>query len=325
MARQVGKYGRRSPKNAPALKLSAILSGAVPLHPSMADNFTALKGGWMMLGNDTYGDCVAVTWANTRRLVTAALGVEHYPTMTDVVAVYKTQNPSFPSQDEGMDIQTLLEHLHAQPGPDGSQILAFAKVDHSNADEVKAAIAIFGSVWTGLDVLRANEDEFAAGQPWDYNFNSSTAGGHSVITGGYGNPRSRALGGDEDFITWAEETSFTDNFWSRQVQEAWVVIWPEHLGAKAFIEGVDQTALATAYQALTGRPFPVQPGPAPTPTPEPAPAPDNVDQKLAVAQKIWETHEDNMKTMRSCDRTLEAANREWRAAKGLDSSRLESL
>lgn len=324
MTRQVGKYGRRKPKNAPALRLSQILTGTVPMHPSMADNFTALKGGWKMLGNDQYGDCVAVTWANTRRLVTAALAIEQYPNMADVVAVYKTQNPGFPSQDDGMDIQTCLEYLHANPGPDGKQILAFAKVNHSNADEVKAAIAIFGSVWTGLNVLQANEDEFNAEQPWDYNFNSPNVGGHSVITGGYGNPRSRALGGDEDFITWAEETSFTDNFWSRQVEECWVVIWPEHLSTKAFIEGVDQAALATAYEALTGRPFPDQPTPAPEPTPEPTPTPDIVDQKLAVAQLVWEAHEDNMKMMRSCDRTLEAANREWRQAKGMKSERLES-
>src|SRR5262249_35447468 len=48
-------------------------------------------------------------------------------------------------------------------------------------------------------------------------------------------------------------------------------IWPEHLGSKAFLEGVDQAQLAADYQALTGRPLPV---PAPTPPPAPTPAPD---------------------------------------------------
>ena len=50
-----------------------------------------------MLGNDQYGDCVAVTWANLRRLVTALLtGNPVYPDLAQVEALYKTQNPEFP-------------------------------------------------------------------------------------------------------------------------------------------------------------------------------------------------------------------------------------
>ncbi len=292
------KYGRRAPKGAPALRLADFLTGIVPTHPVAADYLAALSN-WDMLGNDRYGDCVAVTWANTRRLVTAALATERYPGLTEVIELYKTQNPDFPAQDGGMDIQTCLEHLVGQGGPDGVKALGFAKVDHTNADEVKAAIAIFGSVWTGVNVLNANMDEFNVGLPWDYVPQGGIDGGHSVITGGYGSPGAGPLGGDERFITWAEETSFTDAFWAHQVEEAWVVIWPEHLGTTAFMEGVDQAALAADYEALTGRPFPVQP-PAPTPTPvppspeppNPPPAPppapvDAADQRLAEAMVDW--------------------------------------
>ena len=40
--------------------------------------------GWQMLGNDVADDCNAVTWANTRRLVTATLTTEYYPTQAQV-------------------------------------------------------------------------------------------------------------------------------------------------------------------------------------------------------------------------------------------------
>ena len=77
--------------------------------------------------------------------------------------------------------------------------------------------------------------QFKDGEPWGYSSASSVDGGHSVVTGGYGAPGAGSVGGDERFITWAQETSFTDQFWKHEVEEAWVVIWPEHLASKEFL------------------------------------------------------------------------------------------
>jgi hypothetical protein len=285
-ARVPGKLGKRPPKRAPALQLRDYLTGVMPASPPWEDYLAALSG-WQMLGNDQYGDCVAVTWANTRRLVTTILtATPYYPTLAQCIDLYKTQNPEFPQEDNGMDIQTLLEDLVKTGGPDGVKAVGFAKVDHTNPDEVKAAIAIFGSVWTGINVLDINQTQFSDSQPWDYSADSPVDGGHSVITAGYGDTAADTgqLSGDEKFITWAQETSFTDSFWDHQVEEAWVVIWPEMLGSKEFMAGVNMTQFAADYTAITGKPFPAvvppapqPPSPAPQPTPEPpappAPAP----------------------------------------------------
>ena len=268
------KLGRRAPKRAPALRLGPLLTGAVPAHPASEDYLAALHDGWAMLGNDQYGDCVAVTWANVRRLVTATLTAHAtYPGLDEVIALYKTQNPGFPGEDNGMEIQQVLEYLVKTGGPDGVKAVAFAQVDHTNVDEVKAALAIFGYVWTGVNVLNVNMDQFRAGQPWDYDPGSPVDGGHSIITGGYGPAGAGALGGDERFITWAQETSFTDSFWSHQVEETWVCIWPEHLGSEAFLQGVNVAQLAADYQAITGQALPLpQPPPAPPAPPKHDPA-----------------------------------------------------
>jgi len=292
------RYGRRAPKNAPALKFARIFTGKVPAHQVAAD-YLARLSAWAMLGNDVAGDCVAVTWANVRRLVSFIAGAENYPVMDQVWTVYKTQNPGFDpngtaetngpgsSHDNGMDIQTLLEYLHKVGGPDGKKVLAFAKVDPTAPDEVKAAISIFGFVWTGLVVQEANQGDFSDERPWDYHRSSPDEGGHSVITGGYGAAGTGPLGGDERFITWAEETSFTDRYWSRKVEECWVAIFEEHLEHPAFQEGVDLAALAADYTALTGKPFPAvvppAPTPVPTPPPSPTPAPDPRLAEAAVA------------------------------------------
>ena len=278
-ARTPGIPGKRPPKRAPAVKLGRLLTGTVPAHPASADYLAALNGGWQMLGNDSAGDCVSVTWANVRRLVTTMLtGSGYYPTQDEVWAVYRTQNPDFDpdgtadtngpgsSADGGMDVQTLLEYLVSTGGPDGVKAVAFAAVDPKNPDEVKAAIAIFGYIWTGINVLAVNMQQFGAGQPFGYDPSSPVDGGHSVITAGYGASGEGPLGGDERFITWAAETSFTDEFWASEVDEAFAVIWPEHLGSRAFLEGVDQAQLAADFKAITGRDFPAG-NTAPVPDP----------------------------------------------------------
>lgn len=272
--RRRGKYGRLpNDPTRPRLRLSRSLTGVVPDHPAADDNMSALSR-WQMLGNDSLGDCVAVTWANLRRLTTARLSTEDYPTLAQVLTVYATQNPG--GQDNGMDIQTLLEYLVSTGGADGVKAVGFAAVDYTNPAEVKAAIALFGAVWVGLDVLEANETQFDVGQAWDYVSGSPDVGGHSVLVGGYGavaGESSPQLGGDEKFVTWAQETSFTDTFWSKQVMECWVVVWPEHLGSAQFLAGVDLEQLSADYTEITGKPFPApvtpSPGPAPAPPPQP--------------------------------------------------------
>ena len=260
------KYGRRPPKNSPSLKLASFLTGNIPNHPSSEDYLSRLQN-WQMLGNNQYGDCVAVTWANMRRLVTATLSTENYPTMDQVTALYKTQNPSFPAQDDGMDIQTCLEYLHDTGGPDGIKIVAFAKVNLSNLEEVRAALAIFGCLWIGINVQQANVTQFSQGQPWDYVNGSPKDGGHSVIGGGYTGQASD----DVRFITWAEETGFTDSFWNNQVEEVWAVIWPEQLGSIEFQQGIDLNQLAVDYKEITGKDLQIPPASPPYPIPTPGP------------------------------------------------------
>jgi hypothetical protein len=267
------KFGRRDPKNAPAILFKKIWK-ATPIHPVSEDYLSALSK-WLMLGNDTYGDCVAVAWANSRRLFTAELGAkENYPTQQQVFDVYRTQNPNFPGDDNGMDIQTLLEYLLKNGGPDGVKPIAFAKVDVTQLDEVKAALAIFGGMILGTDVQQEDINDFNAGLPFDYHPGAPVAGGHAILAGGYTGQAKN----DIRFITWGAETGMTDSFWNNLVGdgngEAWIIIWPENLGTKQFVDGIDLQALAADYKALTGGDLPIPaPSPAPTPTPSPVPTP----------------------------------------------------
>src|ERR1700709_758450 len=128
------KGGRRKPVNKPALVAEDFLNLGATIPTN--DYGKKLKN-WKMLGNNSAGCCVAVTWSNFRRLVTSYLSKEYYPTQAQVWEIYKTQNSKFDpngssstngpgsSADGGMDIQTLLEYLQKTGGPDGVKVVAF--------------------------------------------------------------------------------------------------------------------------------------------------------------------------------------------------------
>lgn len=311
------KLGRRAPSNRPALRLGPLLTGTVPTHPASADHFARVSD-WGLYRNDAYGDCGPTSVANSRKLITRYLTTaEQSPTQDDVFDLYRRSgNPGFDpatdADDNGVDMQTMLEAVHAG-GIGGIRCVAFAKVDPKDLDEVRAAVSIFGFVLLGVDLEVAQQTQTGAGL-WDYG-RSSEWGGHAVLAGRYATGLSDRLG----VVTWGEVVDTTDAFLGHQLEEAWVVIWPEHLGTQAFQQGVDQGALARDYQALTGREFPVQPAPAPQPPapvpvvpPSPAPVVDAADAALVAALGPWASQRHV-----GANHAAAVAFERWKRAKGL--------
>ncbi len=269
------RLGRRPPKRAPALRLGPLLTGRTPTHPTTADNLGHVAA-WELGGNDQFGTCGPTSVANVRRQVVTYLAFgAPFPSLNDVFDLYRRSgNPRFdpalapddPRQDDnGVDMQTMLEALLAG-GIGGHKPLAFAQVDHSNIDELRAAIDIFGGLLYGVTLEMAQRTQTDTGL-WDYRA-SPEWGGHAILAGRY---TSSPRGEDIAVVTWAAVVGTTDAFEQRQLDEAWVVIWPEHLTSAAFQQGVDLAALAAAFADLTGRPFPTVDPPAPAPSPSPAP------------------------------------------------------
>lgn len=275
--------GRNRPKNAPALPFRAIWTGVTPAHSPAADHFSR-SIGWGLWGNDRFGVCGPVAYANLLKLVSAWLtGTEAEVSQDDVFALYRLVNPTFDpatgAGDDGVDLQTMLELvLEHGFGPDGKKPLAFARVDASNLDEVRAAIEIFGGGIFGSNLEIAQQAQTDAGGPWDYK-RSGEWGGHATMGGRYKDPAGTAQDRTGN-VTWQELIDFTDAFAQHQLEECWVVIFPEHLGTTQFIEGIDQAKVAAYFKELTGKDWPV----APTPTP-PAPS-DPLSELAALLKKL---------------------------------------
>lgn len=267
------RLGRRPPKRAEALLFSRFWTGAVPSHPLVVNYLDSVRD-WNILGNDQWGDCGPVAVANLRALVSKYLtGFEQYPTLDDVLDLYRRSgNPNFPTDDNGVDMQTMLEELHRNGigVTNPVKCIAFAKVNIDNLDEVRAAIAIFGGLLLGVDLDVAQQSQTdSPAKVWDYVAGSPEWGGHAVLAGSYTSETGSAP--DIGIESWAQVLRMTDNFWSHQTMEAWVVIFPEHLGTTQFMAGVDLNALAADYRTLTGDPLPLPTPPAPAPSPSPVP------------------------------------------------------
>lgn len=292
----LGRLPERPESEAPRLKLARFLDrDALPPTPALVD-WVSKVSGWGMLGNDSWSDCV---FAAVGHMIEAATcygqGATVKVSLADVLKGYSDVTgfdqqagpPGRNPTDRGTVIQDALSHWR-KTGIGDHKILAFARVDHRNLDEVTAALNLFGHLMVGVDFPSAGMAQFDHGQPWDVVANDGGSDGGHAVTLGFD-----ASGGPLKAVSWGRAQPLTPAWWSRYVREAWVVIMPEWLDAVGHAPaGLDLYGLGEALSELTHgktpNPFP-QPAPVPTPPPSPTPAPthDAVDDALATAVQPW--------------------------------------
>lgn len=257
------KLGKRAPSNRPAVPFRQFLT-SIPAHP-LFDQAPAFS--YPVDGNDTFSDCVVAAFDHTRQVITGLLtGTQLNLSPDEIVALYKTQNPDFdPSGDPsvngpgspadgGMEIQTFLEYLVST-----GRILAFGRIDYTNEEELKAATYIGLSVMTGVQLQEAQMSQFAMGT-WDYQPGSPTIGGHCVPLAGYTNNPDT-----DTCITWGRPIACTQAFITGTMEEAWFLLFPEHVQHPNFRDNFDLPGFAAAVSSLTDGKVVVPVPPAPVP------------------------------------------------------------
>ena len=268
--------GCRIPKvDAPAIEFSSIVAPPlkklvsstvpapeVPITSPPAVDYLEPFSSWEDFKNIIYNNCNAAAWSNTRRIMTSKLGArEIYPGIEQVQDFYKTQNPNFTGEgnapfvgDNGMKIQTGLEYLVKNGGPDENRALAFARVDVTKPEAVKLAIAIFGTLWVGLRIYSQTLLEFKENVPWKHPKQPTQKKpyGHAAVVGAYDS--------NYHIITWGKQAILTPEYWNGtymnnpkhpNVFDAYVVIWPEHVGTRRFMNGVNLKQLTNEFRTLT--------------------------------------------------------------------------
>lgn len=236
------------------LLLKDVLTGQVPTHPITANHLKGITFG--MYGNDNFGVCGPTAIANSRRLVTHTLGGRQVdPSQEDVFDLYRRSgNPNFDpktgNDDNGVILQKMLEAV-VSGGIGGQKAVAFAKFDPGNEQELEAAISIFGFTIDGVTLDVAQQAQTNTGE-WKYVRGSGEWGGHCVLGGAYADHKGTSRD-TTSAITWAEIVKLSNGFRTHQQDEAWILIWPEHLGSKAFQAGIDVVKLRLAFKNITGQ------------------------------------------------------------------------
>ena len=238
-----------------------------------------------MLGNDAYGDCVeAMIGHNVDELTHFGSGTSYVVSTTEALGAYTTItgfNPKDPSTDQGTILQDGLGFLRST-GFGGNKAEAFAQLDVTNFDEVKLAVAEFGSVSIGFNFPASAMTQFNKGTAWTpLKSDGGIEGGHAVLICGY----------DASWLylyTWGTLFKMSYPFWTKYVSEAWTTISSMWFNEASGLdpEGIDKYALGAQYAALTGQPNPFPGGPTPPPPP---PVTDPADTTLNAAIKTWQT------------------------------------
>lgn len=243
------KYGRKPADHSrPHIKLKSIFHREETAPETFDCVSDVPADAWGMLGNDTVGDCTCAG-AGHKRIgdVFVNQGIVLKITAEDAIHFYENFGYRIgdPSTDQGAMCQDILEFWQKH-GFNGEKILAFAKVDLSDLNQVKLAISKFGQIYTGFDVPDSAMDQFNNGEPWDVVAGDGIEGGHCVTLGAY----------DKDgliAVTWGRLQKLTYRFFRKYWDEAWVIIGPDFFKDGVDHQGVSLAALKVEFTKLTGK------------------------------------------------------------------------
>jgi hypothetical protein len=201
------------------------------------DNVIA-HGGWGMLGNDSWGDCV---WAGAAHEHILTSTVAKRPVAFDdagVLSDYSATtgfdpNAGVPGQnptDRGTNVRAALGYRRATGIVDASgtrhKITAYLaldidKIKAGDFSEVAEAAYLFGAVGIGIQVPQSAETEFHDHKMWSYVAGSPNAGGHYVPIVAHRH--------HIECVTWGRVQPMGDRFVSHYVDEAWAIVNPDFL------------------------------------------------------------------------------------------------
>jgi len=246
-----------------------------PEAPASADWLSALAN-YPLFRNGDVGDCTVVAAAHT------AMKVDKYGQSRDLqitdnqvlqayAAISGWDGKPGSATDVGATLQDALNYWH-KTGVAGNTIAAFAWIDPTDLNLVRAALSTFGSLYVGAWITASAMSEFNQGKPWSYTGSSRLLGGHAVHIGAYDQNSFTAT-------TWGKTQKMTTAWFKRYVDEVVVPIdldWLRVNGTSP--AGLDIAQLNSDYTALTG---------GPGPFPEPPPPVLTPDQELVAAFDTW--------------------------------------
>ena len=237
------KLGKLAPKfNRKSLTLSKYLTSDIPAAPAKVyREYKIPENLWGMDANDRIGDCTCAAVAHLLMLATIHTGSIVIPSTQQVVDMYSAvsgYNQQTGANDNGAVISDVLNYWQTT-GLDGHKILGWAQIDHTNIEEVKQAIWLFGGVDIGVQLPNSAMSQFDAGQAWDIvDPDGGIDGGHCVCLFGYGSDGCTC-------VTWGQTQQMSWAWFSKYCDEAYAIITSDWIvqATQKTISGFDLSTL----------------------------------------------------------------------------------
>lgn len=236
------KLGRQEPRpDIRTLRLASYLDlAALPPIPALMKP-PGVKN-WPMYGNDRYGDCTVAAAGHMIQGWTKAVGHQRTPATTTIERAYWSTGDGADTGRVELDVLNYWRNH----GIGKDKITAFVQVDPLNLDHVKAAIYLFGGVYTGIGLPLSAQGHSSwdlvglpvgRNAPWSW-------GGHAVPYVGYD-----AAG--VTLVTWGGLLNATWRFHTAYTDEVWAIISPDFMNvAGSSPAGFNLAALQADLAAL---------------------------------------------------------------------------
>jgi hypothetical protein len=226
---KLGKQPKRSDQR--TFKLSKYLKiSELPAAPPAVD-WTKAVPRWGMLLNDQLGDCVIAGMMHLTMGWRANAGnPPPQPVDSEVIAAYSAIGgyvPGDSSTDRGCNMLNALNYWRntgISIGGETHKILAFAEVNLKDDAEVKAALWLFGGLFTGFEMPQSA----ANAATWTVASGFPHGKSQPGSWGGHCAPLAAENGaGCFQTITWGELMPTAHNFVADYCDEAYAVLSPE--------------------------------------------------------------------------------------------------
>ena len=214
------KLGRQPARHDPrTLKLASYLDvKTLPAIPGTQE-WGGPVSQWGMMKNDTLGDCTIAAAGHLILMDTTYQKKPFTPSDDQIVSAYSAitgYDPSDPSTDQGAVELDVLKYWR-KSGIANHKIVAFVSVPATNLALVRAAIYLFGAVYSGVNLPVSAQDQ----EVWDVNGPGDNSpgswGGHAVPLVGYGDDEMTC-------VTWGALKNLTTAWWLAYGEEAYAIV-----------------------------------------------------------------------------------------------------
>ena len=213
------------------------------------------RDNWGDMGNLKINLCTCAAAGHAIMVWTSSTGRFKRPKDQDILNAYcalTNYDPETKANDVGVEALKFLKYWRKN-AISGHQIIAFAKLQEKNRQQLLQTIYLFGGCYVGLNLPKSAERQYNTTKKWTIprggkkrDAKKGSWFGHAVLITGYREEELR-------IITWGQEMIMTMDFWDAYSEESYAVFSEDFIKNDKTPTGVDIDMLKNDIENLQKR------------------------------------------------------------------------